>query len=219
MGDIGRRIGAYGSVGGVGGEIPDPKYPGAPREGILIHSASSSDLDRLYSEGCFAVSKAEWPRFRQALIDETRRSGPMALSIGRDGRAQIMPRSALTKKGVVPSAAPQVPAEATAPQAPSAAEGELNVTGFTKRGEPIYSRGGAEQAESARKGLAATQTNEHKVNGTGKITVDVNAPKGTKVGAEGGGLFKDTEINRQTQMEPAKKSTGTSQSGDEILSI
>jgi uncharacterized protein (TIGR02594 family) len=73
------------------------------------------------------------------------------------------------------------------------------------------------RADAARRGLA--QSNETKVNGTGKITVDVNAPKGTKVGAEGGGLFKDTEINRQTQMEPARKSNNTSQSGDEILSI
>jgi uncharacterized protein (TIGR02594 family) len=44
----------------------------------------------------------------------------------------------------------------------------------------------------------------HKVEGTGKLTVDVNAPAGTKVGAEGGGIFKKTETNRQTQMEPAR---------------
>jgi hypothetical protein len=43
-----------------------------------------------------------------------------------------------------------------------------------------------------------------KVEGTGKITVDVNAPKGTRVSAEGGGLFKQTEISRQTQMQPAQ---------------
>lgn len=39
-----------------------------------------------------------------------------------------------------------------------------------------------------------------KVEGTGKLTVDVNAPAGTKVAAEGGGLFKQTQVNRQTQM-------------------
>ena len=43
-----------------------------------------------------------------------------------------------------------------------------------------------------------------KVEGTGKLTVDVNAPKGTNVGAEGGGLFKNVEVNRQTQMEQAR---------------
>jgi hypothetical protein len=44
-----------------------------------------------------------------------------------------------------------------------------------------------------------------KVEGTGKISVDVNAPKGTNVGAEGGGLFKKVEISRQTQMSEAKR--------------
>jgi hypothetical protein len=43
-----------------------------------------------------------------------------------------------------------------------------------------------------------------KVEGTGTIRVDVNAPKGTAVSAEAGGLFKNTEVSRQTQMEPAK---------------
>jgi hypothetical protein len=36
-----------------------------------------------------------------------------------------------------------------------------------------------------------------------KITVDVNAPKGTRVGAEADGLFRDVQINRATQMTPA----------------
>jgi hypothetical protein len=43
---------------------------------------------------------------------------------------------------------------------------------------------------------------------TGKIAVDVTAPKGTRVGAEGGGLFKNVEMNRQTSMETAQASTG-----------
>jgi lysozyme len=45
-----------------------------------------------------------------------------------------------------------------------------------------------------------------KVEGTGKLSVNVNAPKGTSVNAEGGGLFKKTEVTRQTQMEPAASS-------------
>jgi hypothetical protein len=45
-----------------------------------------------------------------------------------------------------------------------------------------------------------------RVEGTGKLSVHVNAPKGTKVGAEGGGIFKKTEVTRQTQMEPAASS-------------
>jgi hypothetical protein len=45
-----------------------------------------------------------------------------------------------------------------------------------------------------------------KVEGTGKLSVNVNAPKGTQVAAEGGGIFKKTEVTRQTQMEPAASS-------------
>jgi uncharacterized protein (TIGR02594 family) len=40
----------------------------------------------------------------------------------------------------------------------------------------------------------------HKVEGTGKLSVDVNAPPGTNVRASGTGFLKRTEINRQTQM-------------------
>ena len=38
------------------------------------------------------------------------------------------------------------------------------------------------------------------VNATGKLKVDVNAPPGTKVEAGGTGLFRDTELQRSTQM-------------------
>jgi hypothetical protein len=44
---------------------------------------------------------------------------------------------------------------------------------------------------------------EVNVNGTGKISVDVRAPNGTNVQAQGEGLFRKTEISRQVQMEPA----------------
>jgi hypothetical protein len=46
------------------------------------------------------------------------------------------------------------------------------------------------------------------VKGEGKLTVDVSAPAGTRVGAEGSGLFKTVETNRQVQM--AKASEGPS---------
>lgn len=42
-----------------------------------------------------------------------------------------------------------------------------------------------------------------RVEGTGKLTVDVNAPRGTNVNASGGGLFKTIELNRSMQMTPA----------------
>ena len=42
----------------------------------------------------------------------------------------------------------------------------------------------------------------HKVEGTGSIDVNVNAPPGTNVKARGGGLFKKVAMARQTQMAP-----------------
>jgi hypothetical protein len=68
----------------------------------------------------------------------------------------------------------------------------------------------AERQEAGRYNLSGSAANvaSQKVEGTGKITVDVNAPKGTKVGAQGGGLFKSVQVNRQTQMEKAATSLG-----------
>jgi hypothetical protein len=70
----------------------------------------------------------------------------------------------------------------------------------------------AQRFAADRQQVDSAQAATGKIEGSGKISVDVNAPKGTTVGAQGGGIFKDVEINRQTQMEPAKK-------GPETLSI
>ena len=71
----------------------------------------------------------------------------------------------------------------------------------------------AEQIASARRSIDKAET--HKVEGSGKITVDVNAPKGTNVGAEAKGLFKSVAINRQTQMEPARRGPVPAGAGEE----
>jgi hypothetical protein len=84
---------------------------------------------------------------------------------------------------------------------------------FARRSElPGY----MQNAPLDRQQLDRTQAASTKVEGTGKISVDVNAPKGTNVGAEGGGLFKNVEINRQTQMEPARRGPAPP---SEVLSI
>lgn len=66
-----------------------------------------------------------------------------------------------------------------------------------EHGASSFDLGGARRRLDAASGA--------KISATGKLTVDVNAPKGTHVGAEGGGLFKNVEINRQTQMDPADR--------------
>jgi hypothetical protein len=91
MGPWGRTHGAIATIGGAGGVIDDPKYPGRPRAGIEIHPGSGATLDRLYSEGCFAVPRQQWPAFKKALLEESKK-GPLMLHVGRGGRAQIMTR-------------------------------------------------------------------------------------------------------------------------------
>ena len=67
----------------------------------------------------------------------------------------------------------------------------------------------------ARQVIDKAEAQKHTVEGSGKITVDVNAPKGTNVGAEGKGLFKTVAINRQTQMEPARRGPVAADAGEE----
>ena len=43
-----------------------------------------------------------------------------------------------------------------------------------------------------------------KVEATGKLTADIRAPQGTHVGVEGGGVFRNVEVNRQVQMAHAR---------------
>jgi hypothetical protein len=50
----------------------------------------------------------------------------------------------------------------------------------------------------------------HHVEGTGSIDVNVSAPAGTRVAAQGGGLFKKINMTRQTQMEHAQGGPSTS---------
>jgi hypothetical protein len=52
-----------------------------------------------------------------------------------------------------------------------------------------------------------------KVEGSGKLTANINAPKGTDVTLEGGGLFKKTEVSRQAQMAPARPAAGAAVAG------
>jgi hypothetical protein len=52
---------------------------------------------------------------------------------------------------------------------------------------------------------ALSRAQEVKLSGGAKLSVDVNAPAGTRVRTSThGGLFKTTEVQRQTQMEPAQ---------------
>jgi hypothetical protein len=43
-----------------------------------------------------------------------------------------------------------------------------------------------------------------KLDTTGKLTANITAPHGTHVAAEGGGIFRHVEVNRQVQMPKAR---------------
>jgi hypothetical protein len=57
--------------------------------------------------------------------------------------------------------------------------------------------------DANRRTVDATSKQQVEVNGSGTLTANINAPKGTTATMEGEGLFKNTIVNRQTQMEPA----------------
>jgi hypothetical protein len=57
--------------------------------------------------------------------------------------------------------------------------------------------------DNDRAAVDAAKSQNVNVNATGKLTANINAPPGTNVTASGDGLFKKTEVNRQTQMAPA----------------
>ena len=191
-----QRLGSIASVGGKGGgTIDDPKYPGKPRTGIHIHTNRREQLDALYSAGCFTVPKSQWPQFRQALLDQAAKTpGGLHLQVNRDGRAVIGSREEIANRarggtagtGGAPGASGDPLAQAAAP-APDVSA-------------PV-------ERSSMDRAMGREMT--HKVEGTGKLQVDVSAPAGTKVAAEGGGLFKKVETNRQTQMTPAAEGPRT----------
>jgi hypothetical protein len=96
------------------------------------------------------------------------------------------------------------------PQSPTARPGGWAAVPFAESGQ-FWGAGG--EAVTPRQNIEAMLGREldeplgreitSRVEGSGRITVDVNAPRGTTVGAEAGGLFREVEMNRMTQMSPS----------------
>jgi hypothetical protein len=63
----------------------------------------------------------------------------------------------------------------------------------------------AAQAEGDRRSIDRASSHRVQVEGSGKLTANINAPKGTNVSVGGGGIFKKVEVNRQVQMENASR--------------
>lgn len=168
IGPVGQRIGSVATVGGPGGEIMDPKYPGRPREGIQIHPGSSETLERLYTQGCFAVLRSQWPAFKADLLEKAKQ-GPLMLHVGRDGRAQILTKAEH-------EARTQVPLPPSRPQI----------------AEPPPKVPRERLMDASLKSNQATR-----IDGNAKVRVDLNGfPKGTKTTTDSDGVFKDVELHR-----------------------
>jgi hypothetical protein len=83
----------------------------------------------------------------------------------------------------------------------SGAPGWQRGLGYYQDGRTSPLGGDGEQGlDTARLDGALRRQTDPTFNATGKLTVDVNAPRGTKVAAEGGGLFRDVETRRSMQM-------------------
>lgn len=70
--------------------------------------------------------------------------------------------------------------------------------------DPAKPGRGGDAVSGFSRGSALDKGQDVKVTADGSLKVDVNAPPGTKVSAEGNGLFKKKTITRSTQMEPAE---------------
>jgi hypothetical protein len=170
MGPWGRSHGSAATIGRPGGEIDDPRYPGRPRAGIQIHPSSSATLDRLYTAGCFAVPRAEWPAFKKALLEEAAK-GPLTLHIGRDGKAEILGKDELDARNKVPLPRSR-PAEADEDNKPPPPRERLR--------EAANSNG-----------------QDGNMEGAAKVRVEMNGfPRGTKTTASTSGVFSDVELHR-----------------------
>jgi hypothetical protein len=171
MGPWGRKHGAAATVGGPGGVIDDPKYPGRPRTGVEIHSSSGAMLDRLYTAGCFGVPRAEWPAFKKALLEEAAK-GPLMLHIGRDGKAAILSKDELEARNKVPLPRSR-PMEADKPDTPPPPPRERLREAANSNGQ------------------------DGNMEGAAKVRVEMNGfPRGTKTTASTSGVFSDVELHR-----------------------
>jgi hypothetical protein len=171
IGPIGQRIGSAATIGGLGGEIDDPKYPGRPRLGVQIHPSSGSMLDRLYTAGCFGVPRAEWPAFKKLLLEEAAK-GPLMLHIGRDGKAEILGKEEFESRKNIPLPRSR-PAEADEDNKPPPPR------------------------ERLREAANSNGQDGNNMEGAAKVRVELNGfPRGTKTTASTSGVFSDVELHR-----------------------
>ena len=58
---------------------------GRKRTGIVIHTASTNDIERIYTKGCIGIPPNKWEGFRKALYKFKEKYGAAYLEVGKDG--------------------------------------------------------------------------------------------------------------------------------------
>jgi hypothetical protein len=201
IGPIGQRIGSVATVGGLGGEFTGG---GHHWTGVQIHTAFSDRLDQLYTLGCFSIARSEWPRFKQKLLEENAKHPEgLELEIGRNGMASITPKGSTVE--LVPTHARDPDKKAVGGLTGNvesdwalASQGKLDTAALVASARKL---GGQQDDRSAIDGASQKSVRTVKIDINGKLTADVNAPKGADVKVNGEGAFTKTETNRTMPIE------------------
>jgi hypothetical protein len=84
------------------------------------------------------------------------------------------------------------------------------------RWREAFERRAAANAVTSADRAAINGATMHKVEGTGSLSVDVRAPRGTAVQAKGGGIFQNVAVRRNIQMTPSTPGPALPQSPYDI---
>jgi len=87
-----------------GGNMPDPKYPNAPRSDIMLHlDPRGRTLDKLRSSGCLSVPEDQWPALRDQIVSLQNQGYKLVAHLAPDGNVTIGPASGATSGNTVPA--------------------------------------------------------------------------------------------------------------------
>jgi hypothetical protein len=211
----------------LGGAAPPSGAPGAmlaatgqpPEAFIMHHTGSRGDISGLQSILRQRGLGVEYAMDREGNIQK----------IGAPGAANIMPESKYRQSPILGAGHPFLtnqnivgmeviakddkdvtPAQRAAatkfigqnyPNTPVFGHGEVN-PGHKEADEGMGITSAIRGERSALNRAAIDKQNGSTINSTGKLSVDVKAPAGTKVDYAGDNLLKSTQMQRQTQMMP-----------------
>ena len=189
-----------------GGDFP-PRTPGVdPAAFIMHHTGGRGTVAGVQNTLRQRGLGVEYVMDREGNIVATGDAGSSHMRTGWGPMGKgLSNRNTVGMEIIAKNDADVTPAQAAAaarfmaeryPNTPVFGHGQVN-PGHKEADEGMTAVGAVNAQRAAlmarsRQQLDKSQVASTKVEGTGKISVDVNAPKGTNVGAEGGGLFKNS---------------------------